>query len=90
MSDGMTQEEKQRILDEVIALATKPHIRPGDVTLADVIRETGLSSSGAREQLKKAVKANLLATELVYDPASRRQLRVWRPSSKEKETTDER
>lgn len=85
----MNDDEKKQILQEIIKLTGHATKRPGDMTLKDYIDVTGISNAGARERLKKCVERGDLETELVYDPAAKRQVKVWRPAkrtiSKEKE-----
>jgi len=74
----VTGDEKRALLAEIRQLTAPPAICPGDVTLAEVAAELGLSRAGARHRMNHLVEQGLVDTALVVDPQSNRQVRVYR------------
>ena len=71
----MTDKE---LLDEVIALTSRPVVRPDDITTKSYMRDTGVSHSTATRRLDELVDQGGLERDVAWDPELRRDVNVWR------------
>jgi predicted ArsR family transcriptional regulator len=74
----VTDAEKETILDEIVRLADRAIVGPGDVQASDLARRMGITDVTARRDLNKLVDEGKATSRLAYDPASGRRVRVWR------------
>lgn len=74
----MNEEEKRRVLAEIVELAEPPMLRPTDVTLEDYMAATGASYHAARYRLDRLIEEGKCESLLVYCPRRCRMVRAWR------------
>lgn len=82
----MTDELRDAILDELIALDGSEPRQAGDFTVRDYAERAGVTPEGARYRLTRLVSAGLLSTHEVHDADGRRIL-VYRKLANNADTT---
>jgi Fic family protein len=65
---NLTPEEKRQIWDEIIKFTQTTQRQPGDYTVQEFMKETGLTRNQARDRLQRLVDAGVL--ERIQHPFS--------------------
>ena len=74
----MTDDQKTRLLSELIELSGYRIRRPGDIDVDDYAREAGCSPQAARRRLHKLVEEGILECALACDSGKPPYLVWWR------------
>ena len=61
----MTDDEKQELLDEIVAFSDIQNMRPGDITIRDYMEKAGCGYSAAKGALYLLVQEGTLYTTMV-------------------------